>query len=90
MSFRSDRRGIIAPLIIGISLILTSSMLWVVSMYPVAQIWDALTPMMPREAHNIMEMLNIASGIVLLISVIGTLVWIGVWSSQKETIDIPA
>ena len=91
-NFRRDRRGIVAPLVVGIPLIMVVTILWVVSMVPAAEVWDALTPMMPNTANtqSTMNMLHNAAGWTLLITVVGVLVWMGVWAFQREVVDIPA
>ena len=87
--FRRDRRGIIVPLVVGITLIITTALLWVVSMYPVALFWDAVEPLMPANTHGTMTMLNNVCGWALIVEVAGLLVWMGVHCFRKEVIDIP-
>ena len=80
----------IAQLAVGIVLILTTVMVWVVSMYPAAIFWDAIGSQMPRNTHGTMQMLNNVAGWFLILEVVGILVWIGVWAFKKEIVDVPA
>lgn len=88
-NFRKNQRGIIAPLAVGIPLILVTVMCWVVIAYPVQTIWDSLNPMMPTSTHGTMSMLNVVMGLTLVIEVVGILVWMGVNSYRKEIVDVP-
>lgn len=89
-NLKTNRRGIILPIVVGIPLILATFMLWVVSMYPTTMFWAVINPLMPTSAHGTMTLLNNVAGWVLLIEVIGVLAWMGVWAYQKEIVDVPA
>jgi hypothetical protein len=88
-NFVKDTRGIIAEAAVGITLIIITAALWIISMYPVQVVWDSVNTLVPNQFHGTMTMLNNVCGWVLLIEVVGLLAWIGVHAFRKETLDTP-
>lgn len=88
--FIQNKRGIVAVLAVGVALIILTAMIWVVSMFAVGNVWDALAPMIPARFHGTMTMLNNVCGWALLIEIVGLAVWMGVHAFKKEVVDIPA
>lgn len=88
-NFVTDKRGIIAEAVVGITLIIVTATLWIISMYPVQVVWDSVNNQVPNQFHGTMTMLNNVCGWVLLIEVGGLIAWIAVHAFRKETLDTP-
>jgi hypothetical protein len=88
-NFVTDKRGIIAEAAVGITLIIVTATLWIISMYPVQVVWDSVNSQVPNQFHGTMTMLNNVCGWVLLIEVGGLLAWIAVHAFRKEILDTP-
>jgi hypothetical protein len=88
-NFVADKKGMIAEAAVGITLIIITAALWIISMYPVQVVWDSVNTLVPNEFHGTMTMLNNVCGWVLLIEVGGLLAWIAVHAFRRETVDMP-
>jgi hypothetical protein len=89
-SLRSDKSGIIVVLVVGVTLIIITAMLWIISMYPASSIWDAIDPMMPRQGRGVMDMLHNVSGWMLIILVVGTIFWMAAHAFRRDPIEVQA
>lgn len=92
-SIIKDTRAIILPGIIAITFIFLSSIIWLIGALIVNRVFDALYPYSilcdPRVLAIQQSALNAYAVIIVIIDV-GLLVWWGLSSQRKESVESPA
>lgn len=86
-----NRNGIVLVWAVGISAIIVTVFVWVMTMYPVAMYWDSLAAldMYPPEAFGIINLIHNICGWTLIAIVVGLLSWMLISSFRKEVQQYP-
>ena len=93
-SFFMDKRGVVTGLIVMVASIFVVAMMFILTMPAAGLIWDAVTPLFPSGAgsaqiNQTMSLINVTSGLTLLVLVIGCLAYGLAHATSRSPIDVP-
>lgn len=91
-SFLADKRGVVTGLIVMVASIFCVAMMFILTMPAAGLIWESVLPLfpsgIPAQVNQTMSLLNVVSGVTLLVLVIGCLAYGLAHATSRSPIDV--